>query len=261
VATGAAPLWTVDVVVVGSIPQLPLAIFVPGAPPGLKIDVDCLAYVLCSASQTIVVDTGPNEELAGAAGFGVRSRAVPALDEALSARGRTLTDVTAVVHTHLHYDHMQNDDAFAAAEILVGEPELEFALQKGTENFYVGIDAFLDANKGRLRTLRSEASLGPGIQVVPTRGHTPGHQAVVVDTSIGPICLAGDEVPMSINVIVPPSNGHDGRATAAFIALARRQQWLIVPSHDPHLGYLGTLTPDVPGERESSGPGGEVGNA
>ena len=257
----ASSSWTVDVVVVGSIPQLPLAIYVPGAPPGLEVDVDCLAYVLCSPSQTIVVDTGPNEELARAAGFDVQSEAVPVLDRALRARGRALTDVSTVVHTHLHYDHMQNDSAFTAAEIVVGEPEIEFAIQQGRENYYVGIEAFLDATKGRLRTLRSEASLGPGVHVVPTRGHTPGHQAVVVDTSIGPICLAGDEVPMSINVIVPPANSHDTHATAAFVALARQRQWLIVPSHDSHLGYLGTLTPDGPPQRGSLSIGGAEGGA
>src|ERR1039458_3179558 len=101
---------------------------------------------------------------------------------------------------------MQNDAAFGGAEIVVGEAEVAYALEKGTENYYVGIDAFLEATRGRLRTLRGEVSLAPGVKVVPTRGHTPGHQAVVVGTSVGPVCLAGDEVPMSINVITPPAN-------------------------------------------------------
>jgi glyoxylase-like metal-dependent hydrolase (beta-lactamase superfamily II) len=223
------------------IPQLALSGFVPGAPGAHKIDVTCLAFVLCSRGRTIVVDTGPDAKLAQAAGFTAEGDAVAALDRALRARGRERADVTMVVHTHLHYDHMQNDDAFGAAEIVVADLELANALEKGTENYYVGIDAFVASNRDRLRVLRPGATLAPGVRTVPTGGHTPGHQAVVVGTAIGPVCLAGDEVPMSINVIAPPANSYDARATAAFLALARRRQWLVVPSHDPYLGYLGTI--------------------
>ena len=226
----ASASWTVDPVVVGTIPGLALATFVPGAPAAHKIEVSCVAYVLCSPDRTIVVDSGPDADMARAAGFTAHSCAVPALDQALRARGRGLADVNTVVHTHLHYDHMQNYAAFGAAEI-----------------YYVGIDAFLEATGGRLRTLRGEVSLAPGVKVVPTRGHTPGHQAVVVGTSVGPVCLAGDEVPMSINVITPPANCYDVGATAAFLALARRRRWLVVPSHDPFLGYLGTIAPEATG--------------
>lgn len=231
----------------GTIPGLALATFVPGAPVAQKVDVKCVAYVLCSPDRTIVVDSGPDVDVARAAGFTAHSCAVPALDRALRARGRGRADVGTVVHTHLHYDHMQNDAAFGAAEIVVGEPELAFALEKGTENYYVGIDAFLEATRGRLRTVPGEASLAPGVKVVPTRGHTPGHQAVVVATPGGPVCLAGDEVPMSINLITPPANCHDVGATVAFLALARRRQWLVVPSHDPFIGYLRTITPEATG--------------
>jgi N-acyl homoserine lactone hydrolase len=243
----ASASWTVDPVVVGTIPGLALATFVPGAPAAHKIDVSCVAYVLCSPGRTIVVDSGPDADMARAAGFTAHSCAVPALDQALRARGRGLADVNTVVHTHLHYDHMQNDAAFGGAEIVVGEAEVAYALEKGTENYYVGIDAFLEATRGRLRTLRGEVSLAPGVKVVPTRGHTPGHQAVVVGTSVGPVCLAGDEVPMSINVITPPANCYDVGATAAFLALARRRRWLVVPSHDPFIGYLGTIAPEATG--------------
>jgi len=52
---------------------------------------------------------------------------------------------------------------------------------------------------------------------------------------------------MSINVIAPPANSYDARATAAFLALARRRQWLVVPSHDPFIGYLRTITPEATG--------------
>ena len=39
----------------------------------------------------------------------------------------------------------------------------------------------------------------PGIRVVHLPGHTPGSQAVVVETSEGPLVIAGDAVPLYEN--------------------------------------------------------------
>jgi hypothetical protein len=73
----------------------------------------------------------------------------------------------------------------------------------------------------------------------------------VVETSVGSICLAGDEVPLCINALFPALNCVDRSATAAFLRRARASEWIIVPSHDPYLRHLGSLTPRPETPRQS----------
>ena len=234
--------WAIDVVHVGTIPVLPLAGFIPGAPAGARLDVECFAFLLTGAMTTIVVDTGPHEALAGAAGFTAVGDAAGALRTALAARGRNERDVSAVVHTHLHYDHMQNDGLFPSAEIAVSERELEAARRGGREEFYVGLEAFCQQAGPRMRLLGDGTTLlAPGVEVVATGGHTAGHQAVVVQTAGGPVCLAGDEVPLAINLLQPSQTGYHPAATGQFLRRARQLAWLVVPSHDPGLQYVQSI--------------------
>jgi glyoxylase-like metal-dependent hydrolase (beta-lactamase superfamily II) len=238
--------WDIDVVWVGSIPALPLSLYLGKAPPDALIDVACFAFIVSSPQATIVVDSGPDEALAGAAGFNVVGGAKPALTRALAARGRDVRDVSTVVHTHLHYDHMQNDDLFPFAEIVVSEQELGRARRAGREEFYVGVGAFCDQTAARLHVVRSDMmQVAPGVHVVATRGHTPGHQVVVIDTEIGPVCLAGDEVPLAMNSVEPPPRAHDAAATRRFLRGARRRGWLVVPGHDPGLAHIPTIATTI----------------
>ncbi len=64
------------------------------------------------------------------------------------------------------------------------------------------------------------ADIAPGVRVVPTPGHTPGHQSVAVDTDDGVVMIAGDCANCMENVVdlVPVGIVHE---TFAELALAQ----------------------------------------
>ncbi len=75
---------------------------------------------------------------------------------------------------------------FRGTPILV-QPE-ELAAARGPD-YTVLEDVDLDG--GRYAEVEGEHEPLPGIRVIPTPGHSPGHQAVAVETDAGRLLLAG----------------------------------------------------------------------
>jgi glyoxylase-like metal-dependent hydrolase (beta-lactamase superfamily II) len=240
--------WCIDVVDVATIPQLPLSGFLPAAglaeaglagPGGdALIDVPCFTFLLTGDGGTVLVDTGPDPVRAARAGFCARGQPGRAMLDALARRGRAADDVDLIVHTHLHYDHMQNDDIFPRAVAVVQEREARWAAGPDADEFCVSIADFMSERADRLRLLDGEHQVLPGIRLLPTGGHTPGHQAVLVRTSAdkaGLTCIAGDLVPLLANLRHVQPSCRDPAAVQAFLARARCESWRVIPSHDPQL--------------------------
>jgi N-acyl homoserine lactone hydrolase len=96
------------------------------------------------------------------------------------------TDLKAVVNCHLHYDHAGGNPLFPGVPIFVQAREYEAA---GELAYF--IPERVDFPGADLCLVRGEAEVMPGVRVVPTPGHTPGHQSLVIDDTEGPVVLAG----------------------------------------------------------------------
>lgn len=227
--------WTIDIVEVGIIPDLPMSIYLPDAGSAERLDVPCYCYLLTTAGRRpILVDTGPDRDASARSGFTIRGDARPAIVAALARRDLLLVDVHTVAQSHLHYDHMQNGHLFPRASVLVQRSELEWACSESPGPFYVGIAGMLESIGDRLQVLDGKYEVAPGVTLLPNGGHSPGHQSALVETAEGPVCLCIDIIPMAANVaIVPPSI--DEAATCAFMQRVKQEGWEILPGHDPIL--------------------------
>jgi N-acyl homoserine lactone hydrolase len=225
--------WHIDVVDVATIPRLPLSGFLATAGADEFIDVPCFAFLLTSDNGTVLVDTGPDPVRAVQAGFTAQGQPRQAMVAALAERGRSPGDVDFVVHTHLHYDHMQNDDLFPRATVVVHEQEARWAAGPAADRFCLSIAGFLQEVAGRSRLIDAEQDITPGVTILPTAGHTPGHQAVLVNTASGPACIAGDLIPLRANITHPQPGCPDPASVRLFLDRAERAGWQIIPSHDP----------------------------
>ncbi|HYZ76843.1 MAG TPA: N-acyl homoserine lactonase family protein [Gaiellaceae bacterium] len=96
-------------------------------------------------------------------------------------------DVALVINTHLHFDHCGGNRLFPGIPIHVQRRELEAA----REPDYT-IPEWVDFDGATYVELDGEAEIVPGVRVLPTPGHTPGHQSVLVDTDDGLVVVAGD---------------------------------------------------------------------
>lgn len=191
---------------------------------------------------TIVVDTSVNprgnpHEFMGES-FERSREQLP--ENALKAAGVSVKDVEMVILTHLHWDHAGNCDLFPDARVVVQEAELRYAIAPNRffrrgylspESGWILPPPFVVPN---LSTVRGECELAPGVSVVPTPGHTPGSQAVVVQTAAGPYCITGDAMMTYDNLKwdTPPGYHVDVEASMDSLDQMRRSAQTLLPSHD-----------------------------
>lgn len=143
-----------------------------------------LAYLVRRDEGLILFDTGigavdPETE----AHYRPQRRA---LEAALAAAGVTLADVSLVVNCHLHFDHCGGNPLLGGKPILVQATELATARQGGHT-----IDELIDFRGATHEEIAGEAEVWPGVWIIPTPGHTDGHQSLVVRQSDGNVVLAG----------------------------------------------------------------------
>lgn len=104
----------------------------------------------------------------------------------LSRAGIRRQDVVAITNSHLHFDHCGGNRLFPGVPIYAQEREYVATLRP----FYT-VTACVEFSGAAYRLLRGDVEILPGIRILATPGHTPGHQSLLVDTADGPIILAG----------------------------------------------------------------------
>jgi glyoxylase-like metal-dependent hydrolase (beta-lactamase superfamily II) len=157
---------------------------------GLHILVDC------------GVGTKPNPTLATQ--YAVRRPNGTLLDD-LERHGMRPEDIDIVILTHLHGDHsgwatecIEEDTGcryqptFTRARYYVQGQEYEDATHTNerTRNTYFAENFVPLMEAGVLTLLNGPADITPSVRVVPTPGHTAGHQSVIV--SPAPTLILGD---------------------------------------------------------------------
>jgi N-acyl homoserine lactone hydrolase len=108
------------------------------------------------------------------------------LRDGLRGLGVDPGDVRLVVNCHLHRDHCGGNPELPGRPLFVQRAELAAALEPGYT-----VPALVDFPGATYEQLDGEAEILPGVRVVPTPGHTAGHQSLVVDCAEGPVVLLG----------------------------------------------------------------------
>lgn len=158
--------------------------------------------------------------------------AADAMIPRLAALGVTPDDITVVVNSHLHFDHAGNNRAFPKATFVVQAEHLAFA--KGKPNFPA---VYWDDRALTYVPTSGRARVAQGIEVVPTPGHAPGHQSLIVDLAeTGRVVLCGDAAFTRANLERGEIPGQDPVAGKESLALIRSLVGddldRVFPSHD-----------------------------
>jgi glyoxylase-like metal-dependent hydrolase (beta-lactamase superfamily II) len=176
---------------------------------------------------------------------------------ALAELGVEPASIDVVVLTHLHFDHVGGctrrtttgvEPVFPRARHVVQRAELEAARHPHVRNkaSYLAENVEPLAAAGLLEVVEGEVEVAPGVRVVPSPGHSRGHQSVLIDGGGGERALfLGDVVPTSVHVPLPWVMAYDldvERTLASREALYERalaERWLLLFGHDRrHGGYL-----------------------
>lgn len=95
-----------------------------------------------------------------------------------------------VINSHLHFDHCGGNRFFPQAEFIVQREHYEWALQS-TECH----KRDFDLPGLRWRLVKGRTTVAPGIELIPTPGHVPGHQSLLAHLPhTGPVILSADAI-------------------------------------------------------------------
>jgi N-acyl homoserine lactone hydrolase len=147
-----------------------------------------LGYLVRRRQGLILFDTGVGE-VDSEGGRWVDNHYRPHrrdLREALRGAGAGTEEITHIVNCHLHFDHCGGNALLAGRPILVQRRELQLA--RGGDHT---LPELVDFPGVRYEELDGELEVWPGVWVVPTPGHTAGHQSLVVREPDGTLVLAG----------------------------------------------------------------------
>ncbi len=163
----------------------------PGSGVGEPISMPCYCYLIDHPKGLVLVDTGVKNE--GPATVREEDKVVNRIREA----GFQPEDVKYVVMTHMHVDHAAYMTEFPGATFVVRKEELKAAWWPETcEKGYVYRDYKDTRDYEYLQPVDEEEFdlfLDQSVVLIDTKGHTRGHQSVVVDLeSAGKIVLTGD---------------------------------------------------------------------
>ncbi len=218
----------------------------------VQIPITC--YLVRTSDAAILFDTG------------VSPRAVPGLVRSdrlahftdddllvhrLDAIGLEADNVDLVVLSHLHYDHAGGAEFFRNSELVVQKDEYSYAHYPASffAPFYYRKN--FDLPDYRWRLLDGDTELAPGVTVLRTDGHTPGHHSLMVELpETGPVILTGDACYWHEHVEKERVPGVVWNPTLALHSikrlktLARLTGARIFPSHDPEFWKTVKQAPD-----------------
>lgn len=193
-----------------------------------------------TSEGNVLFDTGlhpvhvarPDATFGRRAGLSVVMSEEDALVARLAALGLRPEDVDVVVNSHLHFDHAGNNGALAEATFVVQAEHLAYARGKPA---FPGV--YWDLPGLRYVPATGRTRIARGVEVVPTPGHAPGHQSLVVDLpETGRVVLCGDAAFTRENLERGEIRAADESAARESLALIRElvdgELDRAFPSHD-----------------------------
>lgn len=221
-----------------------------------RIPVGHNCALVAAGPDVIVIDTGYGADTHG----GLTGRLLEELDRA----GRRPQDVTAVVNTHAHGDHIKGNTTVRGGRRVPAFPHARYVLGRADWDWFNGpkgrVHEFAEhvallADHDRLTLIAGEHGLAPAVRLLPTPGHTPGHTSVIVESGGRTAIFLGDLCHHPLHVRKPEwvseFDTHPDttpRTRAALFAFAAEREALVILPHAPPPG-LGRIEGSARGYR------------
>ena len=224
----------------------------------IQLGMRCL--LIEHPSGLILIDTGAgNKEdekfknIYGLENEGADGRTM--LEDGLKEVGVEPKDIALVINTHLHFDHAGGNTfigesgrvqlTFPNATYIVRRGEYDYAMHTNErtaasyfERNFMPVEA---AEKFEL--VAREKTIVKGIRVIPTPGHTPFHQSVLIESGGERAFYLGDLVPTHAHLPLPWIMGYDVEPLTTLetkrriLKQAVEEKWLMIFEHDATVAW------------------------
>lgn len=220
----------------------------PDADNLVKLDINLL--LVKADGENILIDAGIGDALSDRQKrmFGVERHS--GLEKGLSQTNLTPEDIDLVILTHLHVDHaggvitLDKDGKkiprFPNARHVVQLKEWSEAMEpdeRTSATYFTSNLKILEQEK-LLELVDGDDQVADGVKLINTGGHTPGHQAVLIEDGENKIVWPGDIIPSTYHLRIPYVASVDlyPRETMQqkkrFLRMCSDDGWLLAFDHD-----------------------------
>lgn len=193
-----------------------------------------------------VENSGVDAGLAGAAARGAPTQ----LEDGLRKIGVTPQDIDIVIDTHLHFDHAGGNTTLRGDGAIVPTfPKARYVVQRGEYEYATHTNERTAASyfphnfvpihaAGQFDFAEGEQEIVAGVRVIPTPGHVPFHQGVLIQSGGESAFYVADLVPTTAHLPLPWIMGYDVEPLVTLetkrriLKRALDEQWLLVFEHD-----------------------------
>lgn len=175
-----------------------------------------MVYLLKTENRLILVDAGCETM----PGFEMKNFIGPV--NALKKIGVSVADITDVIITHAHHDHIECVSKFANAKIHIQKDEFE----SGKKYF---------SSTQNVSTFSLSAKICPGISVIKIGGHSIGSCIVEIEKSDKLVVIAGDEcyVRECLEKKIPTASSHCPKKSREFVEkYSDKTKYTVLLCHD-----------------------------
>ena len=219
-----------------------------------RITMSLNTLLLIRNGRVILVDSGVGRK------FSEKYQQIYAVDysehsllQSLAEKNIQPEDITDVIITHLHFDHVGGATyydnpgnlklQFPNATHYVQKEQLEWA-QKGfpkdrASYLSENIEPLLQSDK--LKLLNGAHILEPGLELILSEGHTVAQQMMLISGEQETLLYAADLIPMSAHIPIPWVMAYDLypdttiQEKEKLLKKAVDQEWMIFFEHDPRI--------------------------
>jgi len=230
------------------------------APPDEKnrVKLDLNLLVIKTKNENILIDAGMGDALSEKQKKIYDIEKPSDMERKLSELDLTPEDIDLVILTHLHADHaggvVKIDESgkkvcrFPNARHIVQIKEWNDAMSpdERTSATYFTENLKLLEESNLLELIEGKDEVAKGIKVTPTGGHTPGHQAILIEDGENKILCPGDIIPSTSHLKIPYVASVDlfpqqiMAQKRKFLDMCINDGWLLAFDHDTNI-KLGKL--------------------
>ena len=181
------------------------------AAAGDPIELGANVWLVKTGDRAVLVDTGSGPAFEGVI------PTVGKLDALLAANGIKKADVTDIIITHMHIDHIggligPDAGGYGNARIHMAgaewtfwtDPELVSRMPAEMKETIEGQQAIVAPVSDRIVAHAADADLGDGLSLVPLPGHTPGHSGVRISDGNQELLILADAILSSALQLAEP---------------------------------------------------------
>jgi glyoxylase-like metal-dependent hydrolase (beta-lactamase superfamily II) len=172
------------------------------------------------------------------------------LEDGLAQIGVEPSDIVMVINTHLHFDHAGGNTRFGkGGKLEISFPNATYIVKRGEYEYATHANertaaSYFERNftpveaAGKIEFVSREKEIVKGVRVIPTPGHTPFHQSILIESGGLRAFYLGDLVPTAAHLPLPWIMGYDVEPLVTLetkrriLKQAMDEKWLLIFEHD-----------------------------